>query len=144
MNTNRFFWDSHCMSHEIWKSCQTTYVPLWEQMKGAWLWTQVQQKDSTVQYIYSTEHVTDTYVTFILRPLPPHSALSPQQQQSRKKILTVEYFINPFCLRISCQYPCFEYFNFSLLFISYLWRGADWPPIVLKAKKSKSYFMSKI
>jgi hypothetical protein len=24
-----------------WKSGQTTFVPLWDRMEGAWLWTQV-------------------------------------------------------------------------------------------------------
>jgi hypothetical protein len=24
-----------------WKSGKTTYVPLWDQMEGAWLWTQM-------------------------------------------------------------------------------------------------------
>ncbi len=33
INANRFFWDSP------WKSGKTTYVPLWDQMEGAWLWT---------------------------------------------------------------------------------------------------------
>ncbi len=31
MNANRFFWDS-------WAG-QTTYIPLWDRMEGAWLWT---------------------------------------------------------------------------------------------------------
>ncbi len=31
---DRFFWDSHWL--EIWK---TTYVPLWDRMEGAWLWS---------------------------------------------------------------------------------------------------------
>jgi hypothetical protein len=30
INANRFFWDSHG---------QTTYVPVWDRMEGAWLWT---------------------------------------------------------------------------------------------------------
>jgi hypothetical protein len=34
MNANRFFWDSHGC-----KSGQTTFVPLWDRMEGAWLWT---------------------------------------------------------------------------------------------------------
>jgi hypothetical protein len=54
MNANRFFWDSHWL--EIWSnhfypsmgpnggsvamdSGQTTYVPLWNRMEVAWLWT---------------------------------------------------------------------------------------------------------
>jgi hypothetical protein len=24
-----------------WKSGKTTYVPLWDRMEGAWLWTQI-------------------------------------------------------------------------------------------------------
>ncbi len=35
INANRFFWDSHWL--EIWKN---TFVPLWDRMEGAWLWTQ--------------------------------------------------------------------------------------------------------
>ncbi len=35
ITANRFFWDSHC-----WKSGQTTFVPLWDLMEGAWLRTQ--------------------------------------------------------------------------------------------------------
>jgi hypothetical protein len=31
MNANRFFWDSHWL--EIWKSGQTTFVPLWDRME---------------------------------------------------------------------------------------------------------------
>jgi hypothetical protein len=27
-----------------WKSGQTTYVPLWNRMEGAWLWTQDEKK----------------------------------------------------------------------------------------------------
>ncbi len=36
-NANRFFWDSHWL--EIWKN---NYVPLWDRMEGAWLWTKMQ------------------------------------------------------------------------------------------------------
>jgi hypothetical protein len=36
-NANRFFGDSRWL--EIWKT--TTYVPLWDRMEGAWLWTQM-------------------------------------------------------------------------------------------------------
>ncbi len=34
MNANRFFWDSHWL--EIWSN---TFIPLWDRMEGAWLWT---------------------------------------------------------------------------------------------------------
>ncbi len=36
INANRFFLDSLIGQ----KSGQTTYVPLWAPMEGAWLWTQ--------------------------------------------------------------------------------------------------------
>ncbi len=35
INANRFFWDSHWL--EIWKN---HYVPLWDRIQKAWLWTQ--------------------------------------------------------------------------------------------------------
>ncbi len=38
MNANRFFWDSHWL--EIWSNL---LFPLWDQMEGAWLWTQYGQ-----------------------------------------------------------------------------------------------------
>jgi hypothetical protein len=37
MNANRFFWHFHWLE----KSGQTTFVPLWDRMEGAWLWTQM-------------------------------------------------------------------------------------------------------
>jgi hypothetical protein len=36
MNANRFFWDLWDIG---WKSSQTTFVPLWDRMERAWLWT---------------------------------------------------------------------------------------------------------
>jgi hypothetical protein len=30
-----------------WKSGKTTYVPLWNQMEGAWLWTQMSLHSAT-------------------------------------------------------------------------------------------------
>jgi hypothetical protein len=39
-----------------WKSCQTTFVPLWDRMEGAWLWTQEPRGISFVMYsMYNTE-----------------------------------------------------------------------------------------
>jgi hypothetical protein len=34
-----------------WKSGKTTYVPLWDQMEGAWLWTQSPQ-DNGGTYLF--------------------------------------------------------------------------------------------
>jgi hypothetical protein len=34
INANRFFCDSHWL-----ESGQTVFVPLWDRMEGAWLWT---------------------------------------------------------------------------------------------------------
>ncbi len=36
MNANRFFCDSHWL--EIWSN--HFFIPLWDRMEGAWLWTQ--------------------------------------------------------------------------------------------------------
>jgi hypothetical protein len=51
MNVNRFFWDSHWL-----KSGQTTFVPLWDRMDGAWQWTLVRSANGDADQIRSANY----------------------------------------------------------------------------------------
>ncbi len=48
-----------------WKSGQTTFVPLWDRMEGAWLRTQVWNRVSSVRRLVDYKLLLSVDITFI-------------------------------------------------------------------------------
>jgi hypothetical protein len=56
-----------------WKFGETTYVPLWDRMEGAWLWTQSDSDENKRKKVHSVEKywVNALFAVVLLVSTPP-------------------------------------------------------------------------